>query len=240
MDFERELGEEPADALPPAAGDPDLIDLVPLHFESVYGPVTMIYHEENSEFIHIDIHRFGPEPFGHYTLVTTGMAERAMNVPAEVVDREQYRFAELVLHLPADWPMEWEVLRQTRNWWPMDVLRTLARLPHQNESWVWSGHTIRSADPPISYAEDTQLCAALVCPAYMIPPELEVLEMPDGREVVFHNLGFLYLEEWQFCKENGSAAFMELLASEAVSPHEFFVLDKKRRNVCARKNWWRR
>jgi len=237
MPIEDQFGNEPADRLPETEGDWNLIKRVTDHFDSIFGPAEMVYHEEQSHVVHIDMHLYPKAPIdGFHTIVTTGLAERPMNVPDEVPDPDQYRYAELVLHLPEEWPMEWEELKKPENWWPLNALYSLAKLPHERESWVWGGHTLRSNANLDPYSHDTQLCAALVCPSYLLPDGGESITMPDGREVVFLTLAFLYREELEFCMENYSDAFLDLVQQSGLSPIDFFVLDKDRPNLCLPKN----
>jgi hypothetical protein len=235
MPIEDEIGPEPEDRLPNATdGDWPLIHAVTSHFESIYGKVEKVYHEQESRFVHVDLHRFPPESEdGYHTIVTTGMAERPMNVPAEVEDPENYRYAELVLHLPGDWPMNWEDLSEPENWWPLGAMQSIARLPHERESWVWGGHTLRHAGDFSPYTENTDLSAALICPSYLLPEGAEVLKLADGRKIVFLTLAFIYKEEFDYCVKHHSDAFLDHVADSGLSPLDFFVLDERRPNTCA-------
>lgn len=234
MSIEDELGNEPEDSLPdPAEGDRALIEAVSQHFERVLGPIETVYHEHQSRFVHIDVHRLAALD-GVCTFFTTGLAERAMNVPANVPDPEQYRYAELVLHLPGDWPVDWDELQQKENWWPIQTLIALARLPHERESWLWGGHTLLNGDTdPIPYAADVGFCAALVCPSYLMPEDSEVVSIGDGRDVVLFTVAFLYPEEYRYCIQHHSEAFLDKVQESGLSPADFFVLDKERPNICA-------
>ena len=58
-------------------------------------------------------------------LFTTGMTHEAMNVPR---GGEGYRFAELVVYLPSDWPLDLKSLRDPRYSWPVDWIRRIAQL----------------------------------------------------------------------------------------------------------------
>ncbi len=231
FDPEDAIGPEPEDdRLPDTPADTDLIELVTAHIEENIGPVEVSYHEEASQYVHIDVH-FVPaeDEEGAHTYVTSGMSSRPMNVPPDI--EGDYRFAELILHLPPDWPTDWATLRKPRNWWPIGAMTNLARLPHERESWVWGGHTLRHGDPPRPYGSDTELCVAMVTPMFLLPEEAEVMRLPGEREVVFHNVAFLYLEEYEFAVAHGSDALLEKVQKAGLTPYEFLVLDKRRRNV---------
>lgn len=219
--------------LDPPSGDPVLIEEVPRHFEEIFGEVAVVYHEKASEFIHLDVFQFDPEPGvkSAYTLVTGGLAAKPMNTPSEIQNRENYLYAELVLHLPEDWPMQWDELQRPENFWPIAALKSFARLPHERESWIWGGHTLRNGELE-PYAADTELCAALLCPSFQLPPKFETLGLSDGREIVFLSLAFLYREEWEFTSKHQSEALFERAKKFGLRPMHFFVLDKSRPNLC--------
>ncbi len=48
-------------------------------------------------------------------LFTIGMSNRPQTVPAGA---EEYRYTELFVRLPADWPLERKALHQENNFWP--------------------------------------------------------------------------------------------------------------------------
>jgi hypothetical protein len=232
MDLPFDLNPDGHDLEAPS-GDIALIEAISDHFEPLFGEVGIVYHEIQSEYIHLDVYRFDPVDEGDgYTFVTCGLAERPMNAPLEIRDRENYLYAELILHLPADWPMEWEEFKKPENIWPVTTLKSFARLPHERESWIWGGHTLANGDGPEPYTAETELCAALLCPSFQLPEEFETLAMPDGRNIVFLTLAFLYREEWEFTKEHYSDAFFERIRSAGMGPREFYELDKNRRNLC--------
>src|SRR3954447_23620840 len=106
------------------AGDQGLIDAVTRHVETCFGEIDVVLHEIVSPHAHIDLHVVAPtseRPV--YTVVTSGMAERAM--PGDV-------YAELMLVLPPTWAKYGEPeFEQEEHYWPFRLLKTLARLPHE-------------------------------------------------------------------------------------------------------------
>ena len=217
--------------LPRAEADQVLIDGITGHLEPLFGLVKSVYNESQPSPVHVDIHQFEGVEAGFRTFVTTGMASRPMNVPSQVINPECYRYAEILLHLPVSWPvMNFKKLQLPENFWPIGALNNAAYLPHEKETWLWSGHTIATGEE--SYAEDTRLCAELICPSYLLLDGFETVTLEDGRQVILLTLAFIYQEELAFCEANGSAKFFDRLRLSGFSPKEFFVLDKNRRNVC--------
>lgn len=197
------------------------------HCKRFLGPCIRVLEDE-AKNPGIDLLEFNPYPEDPITVfVTRGMSDQPMNVPPDVPNPESYRCCELVLCLPGEWPTRLQDLQCSENAWPLQVLESFAYLPSRRNTWVWGGHTLQHAGP---YAPDTNLCSAFVCPEHFFDDGFTVLRFPD-REVCFLQLTFLYEEELQYTQKNGSDAFMNIVMDSGMSPFEFLVLDKHRRNV---------
>jgi hypothetical protein len=89
-----------------SAGSSELIESVDNHITTLIGPIEQVIHEIVSEYVHIDLYHIAPsEKHPYNTLVTSGMSEKPMLVDKDVRDRSKYRYAELTMSLPADWPI---------------------------------------------------------------------------------------------------------------------------------------
>jgi hypothetical protein len=112
-----------------AIGDNETIQQIGEHIAKYCGKVETVLHELLSDLVHIDIHWVAPTANKPYhTLVTSGMSDRPMTVPPGA---NQGQFAEVMLCLPADWPMTQEAFRDESNYWPLRWLKILARFPHE-------------------------------------------------------------------------------------------------------------
>lgn len=217
----------------PVEEDWTLFDAVADHWSPYLGEVKNVFHVEQSKVVHIDLLLFEPdEEVEFWTLVSAGMAQKPMNVPAQVSDPENYQYAELFMHLPKDWPIDTDgdLSIQDERFWPVFQMLNFAGLPHLTNSWVWGGHTMTD-NPPKPLAPNTQFCAAALFPAYTVPEEAEVLQLHDGREIVFLQVAFLYPEELDFTRKHGQAALMEQFERAKLSPEDVFMLNPKRRNA---------
>lgn len=79
------------------------LDAVEKHISRHLGEPATVFHELVSTTVHIDVHfvRSSPErPW--ISLVTSGMSDIPMTTPAGA---EEFRFAELMIRLPADWKL---------------------------------------------------------------------------------------------------------------------------------------
>lgn len=202
---------ERAHPFEPADGDMKVIKAVSGHIGRHLGPVDMVFHEKVSDLVHIDLHWLKPRPDRPYnTLVTSGMSQRPMKVPEGA---EAFAYTELVLNLPADWPMMIESWRDDANFWPIRLLKTLARFPHEQDTWLCMGHTIGESGKP--YGPGTRQCAALIAPCISAPKGFFWLSMAD-KTIGFLSVIPLYPEELEFKRRMGLDALYGKLEEAGV------------------------
>lgn len=207
----------------PVQYEPADFQAVEAHISRYFGECTEVLHEKLSPDIHIDICVIPPSEDRHYyTLVTLGMGAHRMNVPEELAEYKLER-AELMMALPPDWKLG----EQEDSWyWPIRQLKTAARLPLQNDTWLGWGHSIDNREP---YAENTGLCGVmLVGPQTSRDKEAGVCSISRQEEVNFYHLIPLYREEMEFKQTNGTEALLDRM--EKVS----FILDPSRPSVVER------
>ena len=124
-----------------------------------FGSFEQVFHELVSPDIHVDICVIPPsEERDYYTLVTMGMGAHRMKVPEELAEYQLER-AELAIALPPDWKLDEASLEDERWYWPVGLLKVLARLPITSDTWLGWGHTMDKQTP---FAESTALCAAIL------------------------------------------------------------------------------
>jgi hypothetical protein len=105
-----------------AIGDSENIEKISEHIEQYIGPVASVFHELLSDLVHIDVHIVEPtEERNFYTLVTSGMSDLPMAAPEGA---EEFRYAELLIALPPDWPMGDDEWKQDENFWPIWMLKS--------------------------------------------------------------------------------------------------------------------
>ena len=146
------------------------------HLAAVHGGESFVFHELVSDRVHVDIHVLAPtakHPF--YLAVTSGMSARPMTVPDDVEDRDSWMFAELCMLLPPNWNPSQEAFKDERVYWPIRLLKTLARIPHDFSSWLGWGHSIPNGDPASPYAPDMHLSGAILIPPFLLGESLFVV-----------------------------------------------------------------
>ncbi len=128
----------------PAQGESH-IEAISAHIERHLGPISGVFHEIISDLVHIDVHVVpASEPFPYLRLVTSGMSDLPMTLPGGAPGSA---YMELMVTLPADWPISADAFEDERNYWPVRLLKTLARLPHEYDTWLGFGHTIPNGHP---------------------------------------------------------------------------------------------
>lgn len=203
----------------------DEIDIIEKHIEHYYGNFEFVFHEKVSPDIHVDICLIPPsEECNWYTLVTMGMGAHLMNVPNQLKE-EQLERAELVICLPEYWKLDKEHLKDEKWYWPIRLLKELARFPGENNTWLGWGHTV-SYDGPLSYT--TELCASIL----INPPCGNVggntCTLPNGEEVNFYQVIPLYRDELEYKLKNGTQKLLDKMNDNIllVNPHRLNVLNQ--------------
>lgn len=192
-----------------AHGDEETIAAVDRHIARHLGEVTGVWHEIVSDLVHIDVHVVEPSAdHDFYSLVTSGMSDRPMTVP-EGADVPE--FAELVVHLPVDWPLTQEAFQDERHYWPIRLLKVLGRLPHEYGTWLGHWHTIPNGDPPVPYADNTALCSAMITPPVLTAAEFDELITPSGKRIAFYQVLPLHADELALKLTEGTEALLDRL-----------------------------
>jgi hypothetical protein len=114
------------DALGVAHADDERITA---HLRRRLGAKGWVFHEIVSDLVHIDVHVVPPSRrHPYHVLVTSGMSALPMTVPDTFEDPASFRFAELSMLLPPDWKLDEASLSDERFYWPIRLLKSLARV----------------------------------------------------------------------------------------------------------------
>jgi uncharacterized protein len=173
--------------------------------------------------VHVAINVIPPGN-GHpcLTLFTTGMSNRPLKTPA---GQEMYQYAELAMHLPADWPHPRTASPSDDSLWPVEWLRQLAYFPHLQDTWLGGKMTIiSSAEPPVPLGANTkQTCLLLVADFLSCSPML----LENGKTVWMYLVYPIYTEERDLEKEQGMVALLQRLQERGYGA----ITDVNRENV---------
>lgn len=96
-----------------------------------------------------------------WTLFTVGMSAVPMTTPN---GQEEYRYSELMIHLPPSWPLPIQTDPSEEISWPVSWLHQIAYYPYRERTWLGGQFTIISNDePPEPFASNTGLsCMMLI------------------------------------------------------------------------------
>ena len=206
--------------------------LIEEHLAPVLGEHTVL-HEVVSELIHLDVLVYPPQGDRDYWVyVTSGMGDIRMTMDDEA-DAVEWARAELMIGLPRDWGDKLSILLETNNfddpddiYWPIVLLKWLARYPHEASTWFGHCHTIPNGR---SYSEHTRLDGALVTWSTLLPDEYLTLKLPNGDHLNFYGITLLYPEEMQFKLDHG----FDALANKLDDVEASAVIDVTRSSALA-------
>lgn len=187
------------------------------HIERTIGPVHIVFHERVSDELHIDVHHVRASFLRRYeVLVTSGMSAFPMSVPEE---EGQPRYAEIVALLPKGWPLSMEAFEDECNYWPVRLVKDLARYPFKNKTWFGFGHTVGGRDENgefSPFASNTKLCAAAILPSSTLGEKSWCMKRQGSEDVFFWTAVPLHASEVMFKMEHGIDALLELFDKHGV------------------------
>ncbi|MEM9796699.1 MAG: suppressor of fused domain protein [Pseudomonadota bacterium] len=209
-------------------------DLIEDYLTPVLGPSSTVFHEIISDIVHLDVLVFPPqERGGDWTYVTSGMGDLRMTLP-DGLDPVEFGRAEMCIRLPKAWGQRISRIMDDQKdgdedaFWPISLLKGLARYPHAESTFLGAGHTVPMGGP---LAGDTPMDGVLIhSPIWL--PDMDPLRLPDGDELTFLTYTPLHPEEMAFKLEHGTDALYDCLDAAGVGP----ALDPHRPSAI-RKKW---
>jgi hypothetical protein len=141
---------------------------VTAHFESFFpGRESFVFHEIVSDLVHIDVNIMRPAKEGDfYVMYTTGMSDLPMTLPDRIKDREDLKYAELFIFMPNNWnpggPGTTNSDIPEEQFWPIQLIKFLARFPHEYKTWLGSGHTIPNGENYEPLVENSEMSGMLL------------------------------------------------------------------------------
>ena len=123
-------------------GDPSPVEFTETRegvYKDLFGEALSVSHEIVPRAPHIDIYTYrrrGADGRDVFALVTGGMSNFRMNIPAKAAEADAPSRVELIFYC-AEPGQEY-----------IDTMRWLAHFPHDYKTWVGSGHTIPNGTPP--------------------------------------------------------------------------------------------
>ena len=200
------------------------------HMEGIFpGWQGFVYHEIVSDLVHIDVHVLRSPEGDCQLLYTTGMSDLPMNLPEEIADREDLKYAELYMLLPGDWNVG-EAGQASQDmpyesFWPIQMMKFLARFPHEYQTWLGWGHTIPNGPEYTPICEGVGFGGAVLTQLSLVPE----LTTESGKEIQMLMLIPAYKEEIEYKLKYGMEGLDRRFAEGSLP----LVLDIHRPNLCA-------
>ncbi len=152
-----------------------------------------------------------------------GAGAYKMQIP-EQWQKYQLDYAEYVICLPKDWNLN---SGDNTDYWPVKLLKDVARLPIWCDTWLSYGHTTQSDEEGSAYASNTGFNSVVLNFAANKKGDIRLI-MPSGKTINFYEIVPLYPEELQYKIENGADALFKLFEEKGI-PYK--VLDLNRKNA---------
>jgi len=191
------------------------LEEISAHIARHLGPVETVFHELVSDTMHIDVHVVLPSrESACVRLVTSGMSDLPMTIPDHL---SAPRHAELMISLPPDWKLDQASFESGEWYWPVRLLKSLARLPHKYATWLDVGHTVPNGDPAVPYASNTRLCGAIIAPPISSDDDFDTLRIDDDKEIRFYSVVPIYQAEMDLKLRKGAGALFERLGAKHVT-----------------------
>ena len=186
-----------------------------------FGDFDNVFHEIVSPDIHLDVCFIPPteeEPF--YKLVTMGAGAYEMSIPDNWKEYNLER-AEYVIYVPKDWNLQSDDMK---DYWPIRVLKEVARLPILCDTWLTFGHTVQSDEEGTPYAENTRFNSVMLDFCENHQGEVQ-LETSSGKIINFYQVIPLYPEELSYKMENNAETLIDMFDDENI---DYKVVDINR------------
>jgi hypothetical protein len=200
------------------------------HFEELFPEREgFVFHEILSDLVHIDVNIMRPNADNNfYVMYTTGMSDLPMTLPEKIKDPDKLKFAELFMFLPASWnPGETGTISTDMSheqFWPIQLIKFLARFPHEYKTWLGHGHTIPNGPDYEPFFDGTQMGGAIVLE---LDDNLSKLTVENGQTVNVYMIVPATRDEIEYKLEHGMNALDDKF-EEANLP---MIIDMYRKSV---------
>lgn len=191
------------------------------HISTYFGAFQHVWHEIVSPDIHLDICIVPPnEKREYYLAVTMGMGAYMMPIPVERKG-QHLECAELCIALPCDWQLG---INDEFWYWPIRLLKKLARFPKERDTWLGWGHTVDNQE---TYAEHVEFRGCMLIEPQNVPEDAYICNLDKERYVNFYQVIPLYDEEMDFKQQHNADLLLDRMEAANIDS----VVDIYRSNV---------
>ncbi len=164
----------------------------------------------------------GDESRPFNAVFTLGLSSYQM----ENVPDKDWRFAELVMLLPLDWPLE-----MAPDNWPLVWLERLAMYPKRADSWLGLAHTIPNGIPAKPFSNATNFVAWMLIPPIELAKEFARFRLETGEVINFWTPIPIFADELALKTNKGATELINKFARAGVGD----VFDPNRISIFKRK-----
>ena len=189
-----------------------------------------VFHEFLSLDFKLHIYFINSKDLIYNILLTCGMSSLEMNVPEFVEERDDYRFAELMMFIPKDIEFNEVYSGENKNDYIIKMLKLSGKFPHQYDTWLSIGHTIRNSEDLESYGADTKFVGGVILPSATFDEDFTEITR-NGRIINIYSFFPLYENELLYKVENGYTALLDLI----IENNCLEILDNNRQDITIKK-----
>lgn len=222
MDFLKKILGRKDEVAKADSRDAGIAQTLSARLASALGVEPNVFEEKVSDAVSLDILCFPPVPGRSYwVFATSGMSAERMVMPEGGGDAATWGRAEFLIGLDGAWGEKIVQMMQGKHrddpaWWPIAAMKGFARYPHVSKVFLAQGHTL-SAPGGGAFSTATQMTAALVNYASILPEDAVRFDVPGGDKVTIYGLIFLFGKELEMLKARGEDALFDYLEETGVS-----------------------
>lgn len=208
--------------LPPLYTDDRLpVSAFESHLEAHLGKVTKLNVSAETP-TEVNLSFYVVTMKGGKALVTHGMSEHLLPVDRQT----EPPYVELIIYLPAQWPLDPKSLADSAHSWPISWLRRIASVPVSEKRGMGGLHALFLNDPPDHTIANTNFVGFLA----LAEMESGIPVYDDGRPegaTVFYSLFPIFAEEAAIYSKMGAAELVKRFEKYKIKP----IIDPGRKNV---------
>ena len=122
-----------------------------------------------------------------------------------------------MITLPPHWRLDSDALNDDAWYWPVRLIKTLARLPHAHDTWLGRGHTVPNGDPAQPYAPNVPFTGAIVLPSITAPRAFDTLAIDAAKRITFYAVWPLLPGEMDYKLQHGGNALVDRFEKHRVT-----------------------
>jgi hypothetical protein len=202
------------------------VETLEKHLDKFFKKDEMVvFHEFLSLDFHLDVFFITPKEKDFNLLLTSGMSLLEMQVSDNISNKDDYRFAELMLILPKEISFG-STITDENNDWLVNMLKETARFPHHYDTFFSEGHTLQATHDLQPYNDLTKFAGCVLLPSVTFDTDFTEIQSPNGV-INIYSLFPLYKNELEYKLQNGYNKLLDLLINADTKE----IFDNNRKNL---------